>query len=39
MFSHVIVGTNDLERARMFYDALMGALGVTPVVMDGNRFF
>jgi len=28
MFSHVMVGTNDIERARKFYDALLGVLGV-----------
>lgn len=27
MFNHVMVGTNDLERSRTFYDAVMGALG------------
>jgi catechol 2,3-dioxygenase-like lactoylglutathione lyase family enzyme len=27
MFSHVVVGTNDLEKAREFYDAVLGALG------------
>lgn len=27
MFSHVVVGTNDLESATRFYDAVMGALG------------
>jgi catechol 2,3-dioxygenase-like lactoylglutathione lyase family enzyme len=27
MFSHVVVGTNDLERAKRFYDAVLGALG------------
>ncbi|AGW88773.1 MULTISPECIES: VOC family protein [Cupriavidus] len=27
MFSHVAVGTNDLERAKKFYDAVLGALG------------
>lgn len=27
MFSHVVVGTNDLEKARAFYDAVLGALG------------
>ena len=25
MFSHVMVGTNDLERAKSFYDALLGS--------------
>jgi len=39
MFSNVIVGTNDLERARRFYDALMAALSVAPAEMDGHRFF
>lgn len=27
MFSRVAVGTNDLERAKRFYDAVLGALG------------
>lgn len=27
MFSHVAVGTNDLESAKPFYDAVMGVLG------------
>lgn len=28
MFSHVTVGTNDLERARAFYDAVFATIGV-----------
>lgn len=39
MFSHVMVGTNDLHRSRRFYDALMVALGVAPAKMDGHRFY
>jgi len=39
MFSHVIVGTNDLARARKFYDATMGALGYGPAMDGGHRFF
>jgi len=27
MFSHVVVGTNDLEKAKKFYDAILGTLG------------
>ena len=27
MFSHVMVGSNDIERAKRFYDALLGTLG------------
>ena len=28
LFNHVFVGTNDIDRARIFYDAVMGALGI-----------
>ena len=28
MFSHVMIGSNDLERAKRFYDAVLGVLGV-----------
>lgn len=27
MFSHVMVGTNDIERSKIFYDAVLGVLG------------
>lgn len=30
MFTHVMVGANDVESARKFYDATMGALGHGP---------
>ena len=39
MFSHIMVGTNDLDRAKSFYDALLGTLGVRPAVVDGHRIF
>jgi catechol 2,3-dioxygenase-like lactoylglutathione lyase family enzyme len=39
MFSHIMVGSNDLERSRKFYDAVMGTLGYGPAVMDGHRMF
>ena len=26
MFSHVMIGTNDLDRAKAFYDTLLGTL-------------
>ena len=29
LFNHVMIGTNDIERSRAFYDAVMGALGLT----------
>ena len=34
MFNHVMVGADDLGAAKQFYDALLGALGVAPGVMD-----
>ena len=27
MFSHVMVGTNDIDRSKRFYDAVLGMLG------------
>ena len=27
MFSHIMVGTNDIERSKRFYDAVLGSLG------------
>jgi catechol 2,3-dioxygenase-like lactoylglutathione lyase family enzyme len=39
MFSHIMVGTNDLQRAKTFYDATLGALGVPPGMPNGNRIF
>jgi catechol 2,3-dioxygenase-like lactoylglutathione lyase family enzyme len=39
MFSHVMIGTNDLEKAKSFYDALLGTLGVRPGRVDHHRIF
>ena len=39
MFSHIMIGTNDLDRAKRFYDATLGALGVPPGVVDRHRIF
>jgi catechol 2,3-dioxygenase-like lactoylglutathione lyase family enzyme len=39
MFSHIMVGTNDLDKAKSFYDAVMGALGVGPGMVDRHRIF
>ena len=39
MFSHIMIGTNDLERAKVFYDFLLGTLGVPPARVDGHRIF
>ena len=39
MFSHIMIGTNDLDRAKTFYDALLGALDIPPSFVDGHRIF
>lgn len=39
MFSHIMIGTNDLERAKTFYDAILGTLGVPPGFVDRHRIF
>ena len=39
MFSHIIVGVNDLERSKKFYDALLGTLGIGPGIANKNRYF
>ena len=39
MFSHVMVGVNDLEASRKFYDAVMGTLGIGPGVANRKRYF
>lgn len=36
MFSHVMVGANDVAESKKFYDATMEALGHKPGVMDPN---
>ncbi|NKK04023.1 VOC family protein [Rhizobium leguminosarum bv. viciae] len=36
MFTHVMIGSNDLERARSFYDATFAALGGKPGEMDAR---
>ena len=48
MFSHIMVGSNDIARSKTFYDALFGVLGGRPAVpdekgrliyaLDGGRF-
>ena len=41
MFSHVMVGANDIQQAKIFYDAVLGALGHDPGVIDdkGRCFY
>ncbi|ALO45964.1 VOC family protein [Pseudohongiella spirulinae] len=41
MFSHVMLGANDVAQSKKFYDAALGALGVSAGTMDdkGRCFY
>ena len=39
MFSHIMIGTNDLDKAKSFYDNLLSTLEVRPARVDGHRIF
>jgi len=41
MFSHVMVGANDIEVSKRFYDAVLATLGISPGTMDdkGRAFY
>ena len=41
MFSHIMVGANDVQESKVFYDAILGTLGCKPGVMDekGRCFY
>lgn len=34
MFSHIVLGSNDIPRSQKFYDALFAAMGGKPAVTD-----
>jgi catechol 2,3-dioxygenase-like lactoylglutathione lyase family enzyme len=36
MFSHVMIGSNDLARSKKFYDAVFAALGAQPATPDAR---
>jgi catechol 2,3-dioxygenase-like lactoylglutathione lyase family enzyme len=36
MFTHIMIGSNDLERAKAFYDATFSALGGRPGEIDAR---
>ena len=36
MFSHVMVGANDVNASKVFYDAILGALGIPPGKLDAK---
>lgn len=41
MFSHIMVGANDIDASRKFYDAVLGTLGIGPAMTDdkGRLFY
>lgn len=41
MFSHIMVGANDVAKSKSFYDATLGALGIAAGTMDdkGRCFY
>lgn len=39
MFSHIMIGTNNLDKAKSFYDAVLGTIGVPPAFVDRHRVF
>ena len=41
MFSHIMVGANDINASKKFYDAVLGALGIGPGTQDdkGRVFY
>ena len=39
MFSHVMLGVNDLEKSKAFYDAVLGTMGIAPGFANKNRYF
>ncbi|MFW9617031.1 VOC family protein [Aquabacterium sp.] len=36
MFSHIMVGSNDIDRSKRFYDAVLSVLGVPAAVSNQN---
>ncbi|GAC30084.1 VOC family protein [Brumicola pallidula] len=41
MFSHIMLGANDIQQSKQFYDAILGVLGHEPGVIDekGRCFY
>jgi catechol 2,3-dioxygenase-like lactoylglutathione lyase family enzyme len=41
MFSHIMLGADDIEKSKAFYDAVLGALGCPPGFIDdkGRCFY
>ena len=37
MYSHMMVGSNDIDRSKTFYDAVFGAIGGKPAMVDDKN--
>lgn len=37
MFSHVMLGSNDIARSKRFYDAVLGVLGLANALQNSNK--
>ncbi len=36
MFSHITIGSNDIDRSKTFYDAVLGSFGAKPATPDAR---
>lgn len=39
MFTHIVVGSNDIDRSKKFYDAVFGVLGIEGAQANGRLFY
>lgn len=39
MFTHIMVGSNDIDKSKAFYDAALGALGIPAGSVSNGRAF
>lgn len=37
MFSHVMIGSNDIEKSKAFYNSILGVLGVSEPIVNVNN--
>lgn len=37
MYSHIMIGSNNIEKSKQFYDSALGALGSEPAMVDENN--
>jgi len=37
MFSHIMIGTNDMEKSKAFYEKVLGVLGAGEPMMNASK--